>query len=280
MNKNKIQHTQIIFFALLTSVITALANLLIKNWFDFNVFSLMFWFVLPIGAFLVGMGGASGGFLACKYFHIKPDRLDAIALAAVAALTMYLIYYLDYTTFVLESGNRVADYIDFTTYLDVIVTKSHSSVGHMRGGKWQDMGEVGGFGYFLLVIKFVGVLLGGWALFITLESLAMCKKCNLYYKKIASKNTFHESINDLNLIYNKLNSDLISEYKEALQITAKGDCKAKIKFTLMRCPKCKEEYVAEEFFVRKEKGDYHEVQDLNNRKTIPRSTDIEMYFHK
>ncbi|MBU3638193.1 hypothetical protein [Polynucleobacter sp. AP-RePozz3-80-G7] len=277
MNRNDGLHIQIIAFALLTSVLTALANLLVENWFGINVFSFGLWFILPVGAVIVGMGGASGGFLACKYFNIKPNWLDALALAVIAAFTMYLIYYLGYITLLLEDGSKASDLVDFGTYLDVIVTKSHMRIGRALQN---DTGEVGNFGYLLLAIKFVGVLLGGFAIFANLKSLAMCEKCGVYYKKIASKETSHATTNDAQAVYEKMNSGSIDDYKEALQTTAKGDCEAKIKFTLMRCPKCKDEYISEEFFVKGKDKNFVAVAGLTGKTNIPKDSDFQPLFQK
>jgi hypothetical protein len=277
MNKNDGLHIQIIAFALLTSVLTALANLLVENWFSINIFSFGFWIVLPVGAVIVGVSGASGGFLACKYFNIKPNWLDALALTVVAAFTMYLIYYLGYITLILDDGRKASDLVDFKTYLDVVVTKSHMRVGR---GLQNDTGEVGGFGYLLLVIKFVGVLLGGFLIFINLKALAMCEKCGVYFKKIASKETLHATTNDAQVIYEKMNSGVIDDYKDALKVSAIGDCEAKIKFTLMRCPKCKDEYISEEFFVKDKDKNFVAVTKLTGKTNIPKDLDLQPLFPK
>ena len=125
MNTKNGLHIQIVVFSLITSILTALANLLVENIVGINIFSFGLWFILPVGAVLIGMGGASGGFLACKYFNIMPSKIDALFLTAIAAFTMFLIYYLGYSTLVLDDGVLAKNVVDFYTYLDFIVTKSH-----------------------------------------------------------------------------------------------------------------------------------------------------------
>ena len=62
MNTKNGLHIQIVVFSLITSVLTALANLLVENIVGINIFSFGLCFILPVGAVIIGMVGASGGF--------------------------------------------------------------------------------------------------------------------------------------------------------------------------------------------------------------------------
>lgn len=277
MKKNGGLHIKIVLFALITSVLTAVANLLIENFFRINVFSFGLWFVLPVGAFIVGMGGASGGFLACKYFNLIPTKLDALVLSLVAAFTMFLIYYLGYITLVSDDGLKVSTVIDFYTYINFVVTKAHMSIG---GALQHDAGEVGSLGYLLLALKFFGVLLGGFSIFTNLKELPVCDDCNVYYKKIAVKDNLLPSTEYAQTVYKKMKNGTVEDYASVLEETDKGDCDVKITFTLMRCPKCKDEFVREEFFVKNEDRSFVEVKDLNGKTRLPKDSNLALHFKK
>ena len=113
----------------ITCVLAATANVVIARTIGINFFTMKVWFVIPIGAALVGMLGASGAILAARYFRIVPKILDAAFMVIIAAATMILIYYLDYATLVLDDGRRASDLIDFGSYVDLVLTKSHMRVG-------------------------------------------------------------------------------------------------------------------------------------------------------
>src|ERR1700730_1534487 len=129
----------------ITCILVAVANVIITRMIGLNIFTFKVWFVVPMGAVGVGILGASGAILAARYFHIQPTIIDAMLMVLVAAVTMSLIYYLDYATFVLDDGRKASDLVDFTSYVDLILTKAHMRVG--RGNV--DTGEVGQMGYAL-----------------------------------------------------------------------------------------------------------------------------------
>lgn len=279
-NDNTSLHLPIVGFALLTSVLVALANLIVENITTINVFSISVLFVIPLGAIIIGAGGASGGLLAARYFNIKPNKIDFFVLVLVAALTMYFIYYLGYITLVLEDGTKASTAVSFSDYVDVITTKSHMRIG--RGST--DVGEVGSLGYWLIVVKFIGVLLGSVAIFATLKGSAMCTTCNVYYKKIATKESKNMNSEQAQDVFNNIREGTIDAYKLALTSdyidTTKDENKVKVKFTLMRCPKCNHSYVQEEFFVIDKNGNTKEMADFGGKTNIPTDSDLAISFKK
>jgi hypothetical protein len=165
-----VKHLAIFIGIVITSVIVAVANVVVARITGFNVFSLKIWLVIPAGAAIVGFAAASGGLLAARLFHAKPNWFDAVAMMVSAAATMFLIYYLDYITMVLDDGRKAADLISFEDFVNISLTKTHMIVG--RGAR--DVGEIGEAGYWLAVAEFVGFLLGGLSTFTFASAMPRC----------------------------------------------------------------------------------------------------------
>jgi hypothetical protein len=167
----------------ITSVAAAVGNLVIARMTGFNIFSLKLWFIFPAGALIVGVAASSGGLLAARLFNAAPKIIDAVFMAMLAAMTMFLIYYLDYFTAVLDDGRRVSSIATFAQYVDFELTTAHMRVG--RGAR--DVGEVGQFGYWLAISEFVGFFLGGLCVFFILLAMERCRTCKAYLRKLKSK---------------------------------------------------------------------------------------------
>src|SRR5688572_20737344 len=119
------KHIILLIAMAITCILAAVANVIISRMIELNFFTFKLWFIIPAGAICVGMLGASGAILAARYFNIRPNIIDATLMVVIAAVTMVLIYYLDYATIVLDDGRRASDLVDFASYVDVILTKAH-----------------------------------------------------------------------------------------------------------------------------------------------------------
>jgi hypothetical protein len=261
-----------------TCLLTALANLLVERWTNFSIFSMSIWVVIPVGAVLVGAAGASGAVLACRYFNFKPAALDFIAMVGMAAATMVLIYYLGYSTLVLDGGQRASDVVSFAQYFDVVVTKAHMRLG--RG--MTDTGEVGQFGYVLAAIQFAGFLVGGAAVFFWLRGMPMCEECSLYFKKIARKTVGPMSLPEAEAALKALRSGDLDTYKSGLtatssEATPKKERKAKLSVTLLNCPGCNKERVTETIEVNNGK-EWKEVKNLGRSANVPAGVSLRGQF--
>lgn len=277
---NKGIHLSVIIFSLITSFLAALANTLFEKLTTFNFFSLSFWVVIPVGALCFGMFGASGGLFACKYFNIKPNKFDVLTLIVVGGLTCFLIYYLDYSTFVLDDGTKASGIVSFKEYMELVTTKSHLTIGRAR----IDTGETGNFGYFLLGIQFLAVLIGGFCVFAFILNEVMCENCNVYYKKIAKKVSNRMNAIQAEDVLEKMRDGTIESYRLALTSnlvdTAKESNKIEFNFTLMRCPKCKNTYIEEEVFAISPDGNEKKLSELSGRIHMPSDFDWTIEFKK
>ena len=234
-----------LFAMAITCILAAVANVVISRTIGINVFTLKVWFVIPVGAVLVGMLGASGAILAARYFNIVPTILDAVFMVIIAAATMLLIYYLDYVTLILDDGRKASDLIGFASYVDLVLTKSHMRVG--RAGQI-DTGEVGQFGYALAAVEFAGFLIGGAATFLFIKGMARCADCGSYLRKLKTKRTKELTFDETDKVVNLfVRGDL--ETVQGVLAWAPGERKlgksqkALITFDLLECPKCRTEAI-------------------------------------
>src|SRR4051812_3205428 len=180
-----VRHVAIIVGMALTCLLAAVANVVAARVVGVNLFTLKFWLLIPVGAAAVGLVAASGGILAARIFHAVPTWLDAVAMVVCAAVAMWLIYYLDYATMVLDDGRRVSSLVSFDKFFEIVTTKAHMRVGRAA----TDTGAVGDFGYVLAGVEFLGFLLGGIGAFFILQAMKRCGDCGAYLRKMKLKKT-------------------------------------------------------------------------------------------
>jgi hypothetical protein len=239
-----VKHFLLLVAMAITCVLIAIANVVIARTIGINFFTMKVWLVIPVGAGLVGMLGASGAILAARYFNIVPTILDAVFMVVIAAATMLLIYYLDYATLVLDDGRKASDLIDFASYVDLVLTKSHMRLG--RAGQI-DTGEVGQFGYWLAAIEFAGFLVGGAATFLFIRGMARCGDCGSYLRKLKTKRTKELTFDETDRIIDLFNRGDLETVQGLLAWAPRerklDSKKGLITFDLLGCPKCKTEAV-------------------------------------
>jgi hypothetical protein len=231
----------------ITCLLAAVANVIVTRMVGLNIFTVKVWLIVPVGAVGLGMLGASGAILAARYFNIQPTIIDAMLMVVVAAATMVLIYYFDYATFVLGDGRRATDLVDFATYLDLILTKTHMRMG--RGGG-VDTGEVGQMGYYLAGIEFLGFLIGGAATFFFIRGLWRCADCGSYLRKLKTKKTKELTSEEASTVIELFKAGDLETVQKLMawappkRTLDRKDQKVLILFNLFGCPKCKAEVIS------------------------------------
>jgi hypothetical protein len=240
------KHIILLIAMVLTCVLAAVANVILDRMVGINIFTLKVWFLVPVGAGIVGMAGASGAILAARYFNIAPTIIDALLMVAVAAGTMTLIYYLDYATLVLDDGRKVSDLATFGTYVDFVLTKSHMRVGR---GAQIDTGEVGQMGYALALVEFIGFLVGGAFNFIFIKGLPRCADCCSYLHKLKTKKSKELTFDEAGKIIELFKTGDAGTVQGVMAwappdraLDRKSE-KALITYDLLGCPKCKTEVI-------------------------------------
>jgi hypothetical protein len=166
-------------------------------------------------------------------------------MVVVAAATMFLIYYLDYATLVLDDGRKASDLVDFANYVDLALTNAHMRIG--RGAR--DAGEVGEMGY-ALAIEFVGFLVGGAGTFLFIKGLPRCIDCGSYLRKLKTKQTKELTFDEASKLIEHFKIGDLSKVQAVMAweppqrvLDRKGQ-RAIIVFNLFGCPKCRVEAIS------------------------------------
>lgn len=265
---------------LITSILTALADVAIAKMTGFDVFTFSFWVVMPAGAICVGLAAASGYYFGSLYFHKRADFSLLVQMVVIAGLTQLLIYYLGYYTMVLDDGRRVHDFIAFDKYLDITLTTAHYRIG--RG--MTDTGEVGTFGYWLAVLQFVGFLVGGLAVWFILRAKPVCSKCNLYLRPLFKRQKSFANVEVASPYYDTLFQHPVDGPEFAELIRSSAFAKAakgvvQIKTALLGCIECKAQLVDEQVQIYNGR-DWKDLDKLHRRVRIPEGVDLRSVFAK
>jgi hypothetical protein len=222
-------------------VIAAIANVIIAHYTTVNLFTLRIWFVIPVGAVLIGAAAASGAMLAAWLLNIRPSMTTAAISAAMAGIgSMFLIYYFGYVTLQLPDGRMATDLVSFGEYLDLSITKSHTRMGRRQ----QDLGEVGGLGYAIALIEIFGFVVGAFGLFCLILALPFCSTCRVYLKKIKAISVKELTLDEAGKMHEVFLTGEPSLMKELLawkpptRKLKHDEPRARLNFKLSLCPKC------------------------------------------
>lgn len=262
-----------------TCVLAAVANLIIERVTTLNLLTMKFWFIVPVGAIIIGALGTSGFVLAARLLNIRPKWIDVVPAILIGAATMVLIYYLDYTTLVLDDGRKATDLVSFQQYVNVILTTAHMRFG--RGA--QDVGEVGQFGYVLAGVEFLGFLVGGLVPLAAVLGMPICANCQSYLRKLkvlpTKQLTPDESSRLLQLFeqgdYQTIQGLLAWQPEE--RTLSKDVVKTAIVYTLYGCPHCKREAIEATVKLLKN-GEWKEIDKLKRRRDLAVDTSLRASF--
>lgn len=259
---------------LVTSILTALAVVVVSKMTGFDLFTFSLWVVVPVGAILVGFAAASGYYFGSLYFHKRAGLFLLLQMVVIAGITQLLIYYMEYSTLVLDDGRRVSDFIPFGQYLDISLTSAHYRVGRAM----TDTGEVGSFGYWLAAFQFVGFLVGGLAVYGYLWSKPVCQTCNLYLRPLAKREKSFPDADSASPYYDALFQHPVDgpEFAALIRSEAKSEAKKgalSVTTILHGCPKCKSQLIEEKVQVNNG-SEWKDVSDLNRRVAIPNGVDL------
>jgi hypothetical protein len=263
-------------FGLVTSLLTAIAVVAIDRATTINVFTFTLWVIVPVGAAATGFAAASGYYFGSLYFHTKATMSLLLQMVVIAGITNLLIYYLGYTTYVLDDGRRVADFMSFVDFTDMSLTTASYRF------KTASTGELGSFGYVVAGIQFVGFLVGGLSVYGHLIDKPECESCQAYLRPIAKKmHIFGESERAAEywdqLFQTPFDSDEFADLIRAENKAKVTGGSIQIATELQGCPKCKQQ----DLFLRAEcwnGKDWKVVPDMNRRFALPEGQNISSSF--
>lgn len=225
---------------IVTCIAAAVGNVALAHYAGFNLFGLTFWFVIPLGAIIVGAIAASGAIVAARLLDIRPSLWQSIISATiVGAGTMLLIYFLEYNTLEVR-GMKIRTLVDFWTYVDLSLTKSHMRLGRAR----QDLGEAGDLGYLFMLLKLGGFVLGAFFIFALIRGMAACPRCGAYFRTLRTKKSADLPIDEAAEVHQQFMSGEVAAIHQAVtwppqpRAMDKKEPKARLIYKLCACPKC------------------------------------------
>jgi Zn finger protein HypA/HybF involved in hydrogenase expression len=225
---------------IVTCIAAAVGNVALAHYVGFNLFGLTFWFVVPLGAMIVGAIAASGAIVAARLFDIRPSVWQGIISATIiGAATMLLIYFLEYNALEVR-GTKIRKLVDFWTYVDLSLTKSHMRLGRSS----QDLGEAGDLGYLFMLLKLGGFVLGAFFIFTLIRGMAACPRCGAYFKTVRTKKSSNLPIEEAAAVHEQFMSGDTPAIHRAVtwppepRTLEKKQPKARLIYKLCQCPKC------------------------------------------
>ena len=230
----------------------------------FDLFSLMLWGFIPVGAFLTGLFAASGYYVGAVKFNVKPTGGVAIGMLVVAGLVQMTLYYFQYASATTEDGQAIMALVSFPRYVGWMLT--HAEYGLIVYGYRPDGGlEVGFFGYVIAVIQFVALVVGGFAIYAFLTEKTYCDECKKYAKKILDRAVpFSGDLETIETLRTK--EPLSSAYFDEIEQMAAGKM-GKLELQLSRCEKCGKEALTERPRRLKEDGTVAVTELMPHRTT-------------
>lgn len=254
---------------LFTSLCAATAILTIGYHTGFDFFTLMVWFIVPLGAIGTGCVAASGFYFGSIFFNHRPTTSILLKMVCVAAFTQFFIYYGDYILTSFDDGTPIRGEISFFDYIQFMLTASVYSIS--RSTEF----ELGYFGYLIAFIQFIGLMAGGLGVYGLLHAKPYCDRCILYLQKSETyKHLFRDS--DAFMPYlEKIRKDRpLSDYRTLLneEHHIKWPKKGAVRFasTFYSCKGCRKHVIHEDIFYY-EKRNWVQDEELSRSFTVEKA---------
>ena len=269
------RHAAISICGVLTSIATAVIIATIESITGFNLFTFSMWVVVPVGAGLCGFAAASGYYFAAKILHQRPSKTLLLQMVVIAAFSQVLIYWFEYTALKID-GTFVSSMVPFTKYLDISLTNSHMKIGRAMQ---VDTGELGSLGYWLAVINFVGFLLGGVFMYLTLQGQPACDDCIKYMKTAAKKTDVFKDAVAFGEYFEREFDHPVDSVDFAAHVGAKYSAEkpqkgaVNLEASVFACPECGSQAVIEKVKVHNG-SEWKDVHAATRRTSMPAGVDV------
>jgi hypothetical protein len=155
-------------------------NVGLERLLDLDLLGLTYAFVLPCGAFIGGIGAASGYYAAARFTQTLPSRRMLFEMLAIALSTWLLMHWVEYASLRLPSGRLVRDAIPFWDYLLIRTEHLRLTIQSAAGSAVDTTSELGLLGYAHELVQVAGFLLGGFVMWCVLRAHEACKPCSRY----------------------------------------------------------------------------------------------------
>jgi len=219
-----------------------LIHFFIEDTTTFNLCSLTLFWLLPVGAILVGMAANSGYYFMTRWTHRMVDRYDFFGMTLLSAFGICAIYYIEYHFLVIQSG--LGDEIGFWDFFKLVTesTEYRVRVGKIIPGR---LPSLGWFNYVMVFVHFIGFLLGGAVTFLLIKASDICKPCSKYMVKVQAIKVFFGSLQSYLGYASRLgaldpeNPNFLSDLVEKeSKIPVKHEQAVRYTWTYKKCPSC------------------------------------------
>jgi len=262
-------------FGLFTAIVVALADVMIARTTSFDLFTYMAWFVVPVGAGIVGLAAASGYYFGALYLHKMPRWPLLFQMVLNAAIAQLLIYYVGYATLAID-GIKASELVSFGEYLKILLTTAHYVSRH-----GVDVGEVGSLGYWIAADQLVGFLIGGVVIFVLLIAKPVCGACRQYLRQLAKNKKFFINGRNAGNFYGQLTSHPLNspDFATLMRTPTKrlwkrgADGTAIIHTALLECPSCKQQTLDQKVSVC-DGNSWKDVDHMKRQVAVPKNVNL------
>lgn len=165
---------------LVSLVLTVALVVAIEEATEFSLFTLTFWFIVPVGAFLVGLVPAVGFNLAARALNLKATKTLGWIMFILAGATQWAIYFARWRIVTLPSGtDHASDYVGFGEFVQLMLTNAQYSISN-HGSTVGEAFTVGKWGYLIALVQFAGVSGAGAITYFALAAKPFCDHCEKY----------------------------------------------------------------------------------------------------
>jgi len=257
--KKFIQDLAVTGFGALSSLLTAILLAYIEINYGLAIYSVMWWFVIPIGAIGAGFVAAWGYYLGSKIFNHRPESTIMYSMLMISMATYFLLHFFLYVSFQVD-GKQVSDLVSYRDFMDITIKNTSMRLRH--GG---ETGALGRMGYVLAMFQILGFFAGGAITYLYLAGQIYCEKCSKYFSfkgKISRYYSDPEILaNQYMCIKTMLDQSLFQKAVDAMleKNKYKSDDYLWLVLEVQLCKKCKNHYMKLLVKKRNAKNEWEDV---------------------
>jgi hypothetical protein len=276
-------------FTPLTLIATIIAVVLFDHLTGYSVESFSFFFIIPLGALLIGAAASSGLFFGLLKDNKPVSKKYYVIGAFVGLIAFFGVYYVSYQTTYISADNQVNYSFNGNPISNFTIGGEPVTFGKFislaQGGKEQfffhgrpigdgfDAGN--GFNSFMYYLEILAAVVAGAGVGLTIVGgKTYCDKCKKY---MLEKTLAKISIEKFDEITNEINASLtdVSKLKQIFSTNEmqKGEkVKAYTQVDLVHCPNCYDARFVIKIFQLGSKSSFEEVSKYRQTLRISEET--------